>query len=495
MNQSRRDFLTKSGYALGMGALATQVGHFGMMSALAQESSKESSMAPTDYKALVCIFLDGGNDANNMIIPNHSDASISGYAAYSAERGPSTLAIPQANLLPITVPRMGNLSYGLHPSFGTVAGGINPGIHPLWATGKLGAVTNVGTLVVPLTRATYGSNPKPSQLYSHSDQVNQYQIGRANGQEFTGWGGKMADRMNTCSNPAGLVPMITSISGTNLFTNGSQTLPMAINNAGTALNNVLALSMSSPNAADRLSAFNALRTMDLDSNVVRAASNITSQAVQANQALATWQEVTAPFPTTGIGQQLKQIARLIKKRTELSINRQIFYARIGGFDTHSNQNQGGQVTLFSQLSQAMRAFYDEMVVQGMENNVMQFTLSDFSRTFNPAGSGTSVGTDHGWGSHQFILGGALVAADFYGMNGSNGTPFNQLVKGAADDADNGAGARGRWIPSTSVEQYAATLARWYGLDPAQLPQVFPNINNFGGNTNLGFLPASGIACA
>lgn len=484
----------KSGYALGMAALATNVGHFGRMSVMAQSSDDSSNLgAPTDYKALVCIFLDGGNDANNMIIPNHSDASVSNYAAYSAERGPSTLAIPQANLLPISVPRMGGLSYGLHPSFGTVAGGLNPGIHPLWATGKLAAVTNVGTLVVPLTRATYNSSPKPSQLYSHSDQVAQYQIARSNGQEFTGWGGKMADRMNTCSNPSGLVPMVTSISGTNLFTNGTQTLPMAINNANTGLNNVLALSMSNPNAAERLTAFNTLRTHDLSSNVVKAASAITGQAVAANQALATFQEVTAPFPTTGIGLQLKQIARLIKKRGDLGVNRQIFYARIGGFDTHTNQNQNGQNTLFSQLSQAMRAFYDEMVIQGNENNVLQFTLSDFSRTFNPAGTGTAAGTDHGWGGHQFILGGPIVAADFYGMNGSNGTPFNQLVKGAADDADSGSGARGRWIPSTGVEQYAATMARWYGLNPAHLPQVFPNINNFS-SSNLGFLPASSAAC-
>ncbi len=488
----------RSGCALGMATLATQARHFGLMSAMAQTVDKDSSFAPGDYKALVCIFMDGGNDGNNTVIPNHSDATISNYGVYSAERAASTLAIPQANLLPIGVPRMGGLTYGLHPSFGT--GATNGGIHPLWATGKLAVVSNVGTLVAPMTRTQYlnGSIQKPYQLFSHSDQVAQYQTARSNTQDFTGWGGKMADRMNTCSNPSGLIPMITSIAGTNLFTNGQQTLPLAIANAGTGLNNVLALTGFGANSDStaRLASFNQLRTFDLESNVVKAASNVTSQAIQANQALSTFQEVTVTFPNTSIGLQLKQIARLIKKRSELTINRQIFFARIGGFDTHNNQNSAvnGQTALILQLSQAMRAFYDEMTTQGIQNGVTQFTVSDFSRTFNPASTGAAAGSDHGWANHMFVLGGSVLGGDFYGMNGSNGTPFPQLVKGAGDDSDNGTGARGRWIPSTSVEQYASTLALWYGLDPAHLTQVFPNIANFA-SSNLGFMPASSAACA
>ena len=497
MKQSRRDFLIRSGCALGLASLATQARHFGLMSTLAKTVDAENSFAPTDYKALVCIFMDGGNDGNNTVIPNHSDATISNYGVYSTERLASSLAIPQANLLPIAVPRMGGLTYGLHPSFGT--GATNAGIHPLWATGKLAVVTNCGTLVAPMTRTQYLNNSvqKPYQLYSHSDQVAQYQTARSNIADFTGWGGKLADRMNACSNPAGLLPMITSIAGTNLFTNGQQTLPLAINNAKTQLNHVLTLSGFNGNATSnaRLASFNQLRTFDLDSNVVKAASNVTSQAIQAQQALSTFQEVTATFPNTSIGQQLKQIARLIKKRTELSINRQIFFARIGGFDTHNNQNNAanGQVALLLQLSQAMRAFYDEMGVQGVQDNVIQFTVSDFSRTFTPVSSGAAAGSDHAWANHMFVLGGSVLGGDFYGMNGSNGTPYPQLVKGAGDDADNGAGAKGRWIPTTSVEQYACTLARWYGLDPSQFSQVFPNINNFS-TSNLGFLPAASPAC-
>jgi len=494
MKQSRRDFLIRSGCALGMASLATQARHFGLMNAMASTVENNNSFAPSDYKALVCIFLNGGNDGNNTVVPNHNDATISNYTAYFNERNPSTLAIPQANLLPVTVPRMGNLTYGLHPNFGV--GATNNGIHELWAQGKLAVVTNVGTLVAPMTRTQYqnGTVAKPYQLFSHSDQIAQYQTARSNVAEFTGWGGKIADRMNSCSNPTGLIPMISSVAGVNLFTNGQSTLPMAIAPAPTGLNQVLALTGFNGTADSnaRLASFNQLRTFDLESDVVKAASNITSQAMQANAAMATFQEVTVTFPNNSIGNQLKQVARLIKKRTDLTTNRQIFFCQIGGFDTHGSQ-AASQVTLLGQLSQAMRAFYDEMGVQGVQNNVTQFTVSDFSRTFNPAGAGAAAGSDHAWANHMFVLGGSVLGGDFYGMNASNGTPYPQLIKNGPDDADSGGGARGRWIPTTSVEQYASTLALWYGLDPAQLPQVFPNINNFA-SSNLGFMPASSPAC-
>lgn len=492
MKNSRREFLKNSGCALTMTALATQMEHFGLMSAFAQkaEDEKVESGAPTDYRALVCVFLSGGSDGNNMLIPNHSDASISNYAAYAAARNTQGLALAQASLLPISVPRMGNLSYGFHPSFGTLpAGGVNDGLHPLWASGKLGVVTNVGTLVAPMTKAQFQNNSvqKPYQLYSHSDQVAQFQGGRSDTQSFTGWGGRISDLRTTPDNPSGLIPMITSISGAQLFTAGQTTLALAIANAGTGLNNVLNPAGFSTSAANqaRLASFNALRGMDLSSEVIEAASHITGQAMQANAALQSFQEVTVNFPTSNIGQQLKQIARLIKKRTDLGVNRQIFYAQIGGFDTHTNQ-LASHVTLFSQVSQAMRAFYEEMVVQGLGDKVTQFTMSDFNRTFNPAGSGAGVGSDHAWANYNLVVGGGLVGADFYGLNTTNGTPFPTLTFNGPDDADSGTSARGRWIPTTSNEQFAATLARWYGLPDADLPTVFPKIANFA-NTNLGFM--------
>jgi uncharacterized protein (DUF1501 family) len=381
----------------------------------------------------------------------------------------------------------------LHPSFGPVTGGINNGIHELWSLGKLAIVPNVGTLVAPTTRTTYlnRSVPIPYQLFSHSDQVSQYQAGRADTESFTGWGGRVADKRNTLDNPGALLPMITSINGAQLFTAGQSTFPVAINNAGTPLNNVLNPVGFGTDATSvaRKTALNQLLQQDLSTQVVASASHVTDLARQANDALQTWQEVTVTFPTTSIGNQLKQVARLIKKRTDLSVKRQIFYVQIGSFDTHTNQNtNNGQTGLLSQFSQAARAFYDEMAQVGQpgQDKVTMFTMSDFGRTFNPAGSGAGVGSDHAWGNHLLVLGGGVLASDFYGMNGSNGTPFPQLVFNAADDSDSGTGARGRWVPSTSVEQYAATLARWFGLPDADLPTVFPKIPNFP-NTNLGFM--------
>ncbi len=491
MTQNRREFIKKSGCALGMLTLATQIEHFGLMSALAQKvDARGGTDAPNDYRALVCIFMQGGNDGNNTIIPNHNDATLSNYAAYSTARNAQGLAIAQNALLPIAVPRMNNLTYGLNPNLGTVAGGINNGIHELWAQNKMAIITNAGTLVAPMTRAQYqsGSIKRPFQLFSHSDQVSQYQSGRSDTFSFTGWGGRISDRRTPADNPGGLIPMVTSINGAQLFTAGQTTLPMTIADAGTSLNNVLnpqGFNTSAESQA-RLAAFHQLRTQDLtNNNYVREASHITDQAIQANSALATFQEVTVTFPGTGIGNQLKQVARLIKKRGDLNINRQIFYVQLGSFDTHNGQ-VNSQSSLLSQFSQAVRAFYDEMVMQGVSNNVTTFTMSDFSRTLNPAGSGASVGSDHAWGNHLFVIGGAVNGGNFYGVNTSNGTPYPTLVMNGPDDADSGNNARGRWIPTTSVEQYAATLASWYGLSTADMPVVFPNIANFP-MTNLGFM--------
>jgi uncharacterized protein (DUF1501 family) len=495
MKQNRRDFLIKSGCALSMTALASQMRHFGLMSALAQKTDEETkgSFVPSDYRALVCVFMSGGNDGNNTLIPNHSDATISNYQAYFNARNTQGLALPQAVLLPITVPRMGGLTYGLHPGMGpqTINGTtiVNNGIHELWGLGKMAAVTNVGTLVAPMTKAQYqnGSVQKPFQLFSHSDQVSQYQGGRSDTESFTGWAGRISDLRTTPDNPTGLIPMITSISGAQLFTFGQTTLPLAINNAGTGLNNVLNPAGFNGTAASqaRLAAFNSLRGIDLSSQVVAAASHVTDQAIAANTALQTSLEVTTAFPNTSIGLQLKQVARLIKTRGTLHVNRQVFFVQLGGFDTHTGQLTQ-QTTLFIQLSQAMRAFYDEMVAQSLADKVTQFTMADFSRTFSPAQSGANVGSDHAWANYHFVVGGGLTASDFYGINTTNGTPYPTLVFNGPDDADSGSGARGRWIPTTSVEQYAATLARWYGLPDANLVNVFPKITNFT-NTNLGFM--------
>ena len=372
-----------------MATLATQVEHFGLMTALAQKTDEAQPDVPSDYRALVCLFMAGGNDGNNTIIPNHSDANLSNYTTYFNARNAAGLALAQSSLLPISVPKMGGLTYGLNPALGPMTQNgntiVNNGIHELWAQGRMAVVANAGTLVAPLTRTQYQNRTvaRPFQLFSHSDQVSQYQGGRADQQVFTGWGGKIADLRTIPDNPNGLVPMITSINGAQLFTAGQTTLPLAIANSLTPLNQVLSPQLTGAGTTTRLAAFNQLRTQDLSSNYIKAASNITDQAMQANSALATFQEVSAAFPNTSLGYQLKQVARLIKKRTDLAVNRQVFYVQIGSFDTHNGQITG-QGNLLTQFSQAVRSFYNEMVTQGISDKVTLFTMSDFSRTLNPA---------------------------------------------------------------------------------------------------------------
>ena len=483
-----------------MVALATQLRHFGLMSAAAQtlETKSASGQAvPSDYRALVCILLNGGNDGNNLMVPNHSDANISNYSVYASSRSAQGMAVPQDQLLPVAVPRLGGLSYGFHPSLGPVpqVGGINNGIHELWAQGKLAVVANTGTLIRPLTKAQYLQMPelRPYLLFSHPDQVAQQQTSRSDSASPVGWGGKIADLTNGASNPAANVPMISSIAGNKVFTLGRQTTPLVIKDARTPLNETLRLisdCCTGPFNDARKAALAELRAIDRESALVAAASRVMDQGQAAGVALSTFQEVTVPFPNTLIGNQLKQAARLIKKRTELNVNRQVFFVEIGGFDTHQNQLQGAysQPSLLAQTSQAMRAFYDEMGVQGLQDKVTQFTLSDFGRTLVPAGFGSSVGTDHGWGGHMLVLGGSVHGGDIYGSTrpDGSGSYFPNLTLGGPDDADAGTSPRGRWIPTTGVEQYAGTLARWFGVNEADLPAVFPNIGNFP-NTDLGFM--------
>ncbi len=478
-------------------ALATQARHFGLMSAMAKTADERSFTAPSDYRALVCIMLDGGNDGNNLLVPNHSDASVSNYASYSSSRASQGLAIAQGQLLPVNVPRLGNLTYGLHPSLGPVPtqGGINNGIYELWGQAKLAVVANTGTLIRPLSKSQYLQMPslRPYQLFSHSDQTLQQQTSRSDGPTTIGWGGRIADRTNAANNPTGRIPMITSIAGSDLFTLGRTTTPLAITHAATPLNQTLVLPAATgddPLSTARRNAISELRSIDRDSELVASASHIMDQAQLASVALSTYQEVTVPFPSSRIGSQLKQVARVIKKRGDLSINRQVFFVKVRGFDSHQNQlaGPGSQTTLLAELSQAMRAFYDEMGVQGLQEKVTQFTLSDFGRTMNPAGFGSGVGSDHAWGNNMLVLGGGVLGGNIYGGTRPDGSGniYPNLTLGGPDDIDSGTNPRGRWLPTTGVEQYAATLGRWFGLLDADLPIIFPNITNFP-VTNLGFM--------
>lgn len=472
MKKDRRQFLKTSCAALGMTAMATQMRHFGLMSVLAQEKlDREESPEGGQYRAMVCIFLQGGNDSNNIIVPNYDE----GYAQYVAARPTSSVGIPRASLLPITPPSMGGQVYGLHPAL--------TDIHALWNQGKVSAVCNVGPLVQPLTRATYQAGaPRPYQLFSHSDQQEQFRTAISSFKAPTGWGGRLADRTGVL-NPGAAIPMITSIAGANVFNVGLTTTPLIVASAPTPLNQVLTLGGfgTAPDEVARRSAFDLIRTRDLTNTMVQSASVLTQQAVNVSQQLSQNPVLTVTFPNTTLGNQLAQVAKLMKFRTQLTMNRQIFFVQLGGFDTHSAL-LSGQQTLWSQFNAAVKAFYDETVAQGIASQVTTFTMSDFNRTLNPNGASTGTGTDHGWAGHHLVIGGGVNGGNFYGRPTSNGTFFPTLVNSGPDDAD----TRGRFIPSVAVEQYAATLSRWYGLAEGDIPLAFPNINNFS-TSNLGFM--------
>ena len=472
MGITRRDFLRSSACALGSMALASSIDTFGVVHALTPQ-------AASDYKALVCVFLNGGNDGNNMLISldQYNGPAGSLVEGYSNVRNASGLAIAQSSLLPVS-PASGG-SYGFHPNM--------PEMRDLFNQGKLAVLCNNGPLVEPLTRTTYqnGTGKKPLQLFSHSDQVGLFQTAIANAVSQTGWGGRLADK-TAGLNGAATFPSNVSIAGINLFLSGIDTRQLAVADSNTSLANVLQLSMSGTTSeqASRLLSFNELRTLDNDFKLVKAASDIRSSSIQTDNALGSVNPtlITA-FPNTSLGRQLKQVALLIKACIDpvagINMKRQIFFTQLGGFDTHSAEI-GGQGNLLTQVSQALNAFYAATVELGVQDKVTAFTMSDFGRTFQPAGTGVAaVGTDHAWGNHQLIVGGSVLGRTLYGT-------YPRLLLGGPDDTDGGSNPRGRWIPTTSVEQYAATLATWYGLSTADLTAVFPLIGRFA-TTNLGFL--------
>ena len=462
MAQTRREFIRNTA----CGALATTAMVSGMkrmflMNAFAKPND------PTDYKALVCIFLFGGNDANNIVIPDTD------YADYNAIRGGSVgLAIPQGELLGISPPSHAPKTYGLHPAL--------TGLHDLWTQGSVAIAVNTGTLVRPITRAEYLAGiGRPYQLFSHSDQQTSWQTSVGQGHAGSGWGGRLADKLTGAQR----FPVVTSVSGVTIFSNGQLKRPLIINDSGTPLNNVLLLSRRDPTTMRDLSQLVALDLGEGSPTLVNASASLVNDALNTSADLQAQGNPTLDtvFPNTGLGRQLYQIAKLIKIAPLLSgVQRQVFFASIGGFDSHNNELTAHN-NLWPQVSQAMKAFYDATVELGVSSNVTSFTMSDFGRTLKPANPGSGVGTDHAWGSHHFVMGDAVKGGDFYGR-------FPSFALGADDDADNGSGARGRFVPTQSIDQYGATMANWYGLLPSDLEYVFPNIIRGGFSTSdLGFM--------
>jgi uncharacterized protein (DUF1501 family) len=464
MSISRRDFIRNGCCAAAAFGASAGLSPFGLLNAFAQGSS---------YKAMVCVFLFGGNDGNNVLVPLDSSNISAGfrYTDYAALRGAQTdggLALTQTELLPVsarTAQPSGVMNFGFHPALAQMRG--------LFQQNHLAVVANVGALVEPMTRTEYMSRAKrrPANLFSHSDQQQQWQTGDLSGFGTTGWGGRIADRVQSVYNAGALYPPITTVAGTAIYCTGNQTRPFAL-----VPNSTPGLQGFSGSAASnaRLQSLQEMVTLDTGVSLIQATSTITGNALAQSSTLAgALQGATlqTPFPTTGLGRQLSQVARIIKVHGALSLNRQMFFCSQGGYDTHSNQIQD-QNNLLGQLDAALKAFYDATVEIGASADVTTFVVSDFGRALQPA---SGAGSDHGWASHLLVLGDSVLGGDVYGR-------LPQFALGGPEDSS----STGRWIPSTSIDQYGATMASWFGVPTGDLPSVFPNLNNFT-TQNLGFL--------
>lgn len=460
MKFDRRDFLRSCLHgALGGASAVSALGSLGLLNAAVAAGS--GTIFP-DYKALVCVFLHGGNDSFNTVVPR--DAAHHGI--YAASRG--ALAVPQAGLIGLDpladgLPGDGAL-YGLHPQMSALAG--------LFNAGQAAVVANVGTLVYPITQQQYlqGSVPVPPQLFSHEDQAIIWQTSRPDDGNASGWGGRIADLLHG-GNPNQAQSMLVSLEGQALFQRGDIVNQYVMSSFGVEEIGYLDAWGNDAGAA----AFNALLQDGTQSHVfersyARAMNSAIANYEAIGAALNAAGTVATAFPDSRLGRQLRMVARLIKARTQLNLRRQIFFVSLGGFDTHGSQAEV-HPGLLADLSESLKAFHDATVELALASQVTTFTASDFGRTVSINGDGT----DHGWGGHHFVVGGAVRGKRFFGRMPSlaqNGNP---------DDA-----GYGQLIPTLAVDQYAATLARWFGLSETGIDDILPNLGHFA-NRDLGFL--------
>lgn len=443
---SRRNFIRIGAASLGTLALR----RFAEIPAMAQSGS--------GYRALVCVFLYGGNDSNNTIIPT-DDANFKAYMTARASLALDASALTQ-------VQSVSGAPYGFFSPLAEVAS--------MFSSKELAVVANVGSLVQPVTRAQYQSQqaPIPNNLFSHADQQQQWQSSMAQGNSPTGWGGRVADYVAAQKLNSSTFPTFLSVAGNTLEGAGAKTKMFAMG-AGQSL----ALSGFNNSAASqaRLSAFENLLTLNSGVSLAQAANSAMSMSLADAKALADALSkapgLKTQFPSTSLGQQLQQVAQIIQVQSTLGMSRQVFFCQLGSFDTHTGELPTLN-TLYPELSQALAAFYNATQELGMAQNVTTFTESDFNRTFQPT---TGDGSDHAWGGHHLVLGGAVQGGQIYGQ-------FPTFELGGPDDTD----VRGRWIPTTSIDQYGATLCSWFGIPDSAMNAIFPNLANFGVR-KLGFL--------
>ena len=412
-----------------------------------------------DYKALVCVFLFGGNDSFNLIVPR----SNAEYNVYAQAR--QNLAVAQNDLLPIMPAVPDVVEYGLHPSAG--------GLQTLFQSGAAAFVSNVGPLIEPTTKDQFfnRSVALPPQLFSHNDQQDQWQSLKGNVQSNTGWAGRMADLIRT--NVAGQqMATNASLFGNNLLQSADQTIAYVMGPGGPLQFEGFPTDPNDPFYEQRL-AFQRILDANYSSIYERGFADIQRRAIQSadtvSAAIASAGNLQTVFPEGQLGQQLETVAKLIAVRDQLSMQRQVFFVAAGGFDSHDNQNQD-QPELLGGISDGIKAFYDATVELQVSDSVTTFTQSDFGRTLTSNGDGT----DHAWGGNQLVVGDAVFGQRMYGS-------YPLLQIGGPEDVGGG-----RMIPSTSADQFAATLAKWFGIEVADLPVVAPNIGNFV-QQDLGFM--------
>ncbi|HEY4356416.1 MAG TPA: DUF1501 domain-containing protein [Acidobacteriaceae bacterium] len=468
---SRRHFLKTASFASFAGITASPLLlEMNSLAAMAQQSSLPG------YRALVCIFLAGGNDGHGTVIATDADS----FNAFTQARsGAPGLAYAMTDLLPIALRTpQGNRTFALNPNLG--------GVQNLFNAGRAAVIANSGTLIAPTTKTQIQSNsvPLPASLYSHFDQMAAWQAIAANQGSgvHTGWGGAMADLIASVNTNTAFTCISTS--GTALFLSGEQTYQLNVTSAGPIPIGGLANPLfGSSQASNSLSSIlttdqNNLFAKEYQTVVNRATA---AQALLANSMLPAGDQgvpnppqyldpITNKLTDNPLGVSLQTVARIIGARSALGVSRQIFFVQLGGFDTHDNQAPQ-HARLLTQLGTAMEYFDSVMVNAGLSDQVTTFTASDFGRTL----TANSDGTDHGWGSHHIIAGGAVQGGDMYGT---------YPIIGSNQANDMGAG---RLIPTTSVEQYAGTLARWFGLTDSQVREVFPNFKNFGTNPYMTFM--------
>ncbi len=455
-NISRREFLNLSAGAAASTGLVATFG--GMQRALAATSDLSG------YKALVCVFLVGGNSSFNWIVPSSSSA----YATYKSSRG--NLALAQGTLLSLNGTAGDGNTYGMHPSC--------PELRALFNKGAAAIIGNVGTLVKPTTAAQARANAValPPQLFSHIDQQTLWQTSIANSMENYGWAGRVADLFASQGKVANLARNI-NVGGANYWQEGRETIPYVLGENGAP---VLQTTSNGGyrNGSRRQAALAILNQAFSHGNpLVREYASIQRNAEDkvslVNSAFAAAGDVNVEFPAmpgdSNLGAQLRQVARMIKARAKIGDSRQIFFVSMNGFDTHNGELET-QKGLLQILSKNLNTFWNALGEMGMQNNVTTFTASDFGRSLNSNGDGS----DHGWGGHAFVLGGAVVGGRIYGKMPS-------LAINGPDDYGSG-----RVVPTTSTDQYAATLSRWFGVNDADLDVVFPNLRNFPAR-DLGFL--------